>query len=213
MWQIKSFTFNGFLENTYVLHEPGGRGIIIDPGCQTVSERNRLLEYLRRESIRVEGIYNTHCHIDHILGVDFLKRELGLRLWAHSFEQFNTDNAHIFAQYVGMPQFNPCDIDEFLDDKEVLTFGESRLEVLFVPGHSPGHVVFYSAEQGFCIGGDVLFRGSVGRTDLPGGDWQTLEMNIKSVMYTLPPETVVYPGHGEPTTIGAESQSNPFVRL
>jgi glyoxylase-like metal-dependent hydrolase (beta-lactamase superfamily II) len=212
MIRVEVFTFNQFFENTYLLYDQTSEGIVVDPGCLQYSERRALQDFVEQNQIRLKGIYNTHCHIDHIFGVDFLKQKYGLKLYAHSFEQFNTENAAVFAQYMGIGGFSGCEIDEFLDDFEQIQFGESKLSLLFVPGHSPGHLAFYSQEDNFCISGDVLFWESVGRTDLPGGDRDTLEASIQDVMYSLPAETRVYSGHGQPTTIGHERNHNPFVR-
>ncbi len=212
MIEIEVFTFNNFFENTYILYDQSGQGIVVDPGCYQYSEKQAVLNFLQQKEIELVGIYNTHCHIDHIFGVDFFKQKFGIKLYAHSFEQFNTSNAHVFAQYLGISGFGGCEIDEFLDDFEEIRFGDSALRLLFVPGHSPGHLAFYSPEQEFCISGDVLFWESVGRTDLPGGDWETLKKSITETMYSLPTQTKIYSGHGQTTTVGHEKQMKGFVR-
>lgn len=212
MLQVHAFTFSPVQENTYLLISDRGDCAIVDPGCYFPEERQILREFVEKEGLRPVLLLNTHCHLDHVFGNRFVHETWGLSLHLHRDEKPVLD----FAPVSGRQWQLPFDSYEgplvYLEAGQKVNIGEEELEIRLAPGHSPGHLVFYYPAGGFLIGGDVLFRGSVGRTDLPGGDFATLERSIRSQLYTLPDETVVYPGHGEPTTIGQEKASNPFVR-
>lgn len=211
MLQVHAFTFSPVQENTYLLVNDRGDCAILDPGCYFPEERQILQEFIEKEGLRPVLLLNTHCHLDHVFGNRFVHETWGLSLHLHRDEKPVLD----FAPVSGRQWQLPFDSYEgplvYLEPGQKLTIGEEELEIRMAPGHSPGHLVFYYPAGGFLIGGDVLFQGSVGRTDLPGGDFTTLERSIRTQLYTLPDETVVYPGHGEPTTIGREKKTNPFV--
>lgn len=214
MITIKKFTFNPFAENTYVLHDAEtAEAVIIDPGCFTKEEKKELQDYISSNRLRVAKLLNTHCHIDHVLGNTWVKDEYGTELYIHQEDEAVLRAVETYASAYGFPQYQPSQANHFLKEGEKISFGSASLEVLFVPGHAPGHIAFYNKEQHFCINGDCLFQGSIGRTDLPGGDFDTLIQSIRTKLYSLPDETVVYCGHGPETTIGREKKTNPFCRV
>ncbi|PWJ42153.1 MBL fold metallo-hydrolase [Sediminitomix flava] len=212
MIEVKKFTFNDFSENTYILSDETKSSIIIDPGCLYEKERNEILKYISDNELKVEKIVNTHCHLDHVFGNRFLKDTLNvpLAIPKDEIEVFNA--APLMSKAYGLPEVEVCEYDELIENEGQISFGNSSLEILYVPGHSPGHLAFYSAEDKFVINGDVLFFGGIGRTDLPGGNYNTLENSIRTKMYALPEDTKVYCGHGPETTIANEKQFNSFVR-
>jgi hydroxyacylglutathione hydrolase len=212
MIHIKSFTFNPFSENTYVLYDESNDCIIIDPGCSHKAEENELVQFIEDHHLKPVRLLNTHCHIDHILGNKFISEKYGLPLEAHELETDNVRRADSYAAMFGMDSLNTPSIAKYLNEGDDIIFGHSRLQVLFTPGHAPGHVVFYDPLQQIVIGGDVLFRESIGRTDLPGGDFNTLIQSIQHKLFVLDDNVVVYSGHGPETTIGYEKQYNPFLQ-
>jgi glyoxylase-like metal-dependent hydrolase (beta-lactamase superfamily II) len=212
MLYIQSFTFNPVQENTYVLYNEKGAACIIDPGCYFSGEEQALKGFLEAHHLTPVLLLNTHCHLDHIFGNRFIHKTYGLTLHLHPLEKQVLDLGPVSGQLWQLPFDNYDGELHYINEGEGIQLGDDTLEILLTPGHSPGSVCFYSKEHRFLIGGDVLFNGSVGRTDLPGGDFKTLEQSIKTKLYTLPDDVVVYPGHGEPTTIGKERRSNPFVQ-
>lgn len=210
MIQIKKFTFNPFQENTYVLYDDTKSCIIVDPGCYNQAEREDLDQFIKDYELRPERLLNTHAHIDHVLGNKHVadKYQLGLELYQSSYDML--DLAARSAQVYGVPYDGSPEPTNYIEDGDEITFGESSLKVIYVPGHAPDHIVFLSEEQKFLIGGDVLFKGSIGRTDLPGGNHHQLLDNIREKIFTLNEEIVVYSGHGEETTVGFEKRTNPF---
>lgn len=213
MIKVHTFTFNAFQENTYLLVNELNEGIIIDPGCYERQECLSLKDFIATHKINVILLLNTHCHIDHVLGVEFVKRTFGITLQTHQIETQVLKAVETYADVYGFQNYEKTTVDTFLAAGDLISFGNHTLKVLFTPGHSPGHIVFYSEKDNFVIGGDVLFKQSIGRTDLPGGDFETLIKSIHTQLFTLPDHTVVYPGHGEPTTIGFEKTNNPFCAI
>jgi len=211
MLEIKSFTFNPFAENTYVLYDETKEAVIIDPGCYEKNEKELLTAFIESKNLKVVKLLNTHCHIDHVLGNAFVKRTYKVDLYIHQDDAQVLKAVEAYAGNYGFQQYEPTKEDHFIEEGDVVTFGNTSLQVIWVPGHAPGHVVFYHKESLNCIAGDTLFEGSIGRTDLPGGDHQTLLQAIKTKMLTLPDEVVIHPGHGPSTTIGMEKIHNPFV--
>jgi glyoxylase-like metal-dependent hydrolase (beta-lactamase superfamily II) len=211
MLQVMSFTFGPFSENTYVLSNEQGECIIFDPGMYQSSEEQELERYLIASKLKPVLLINTHCHIDHIMGNTYCAEKFGLNLQAHSLEKQVLDMGITSATLYGL-NYNPSvPITHYLTENDCIVLGEDKLKILFTPGHSPGSLSFYSAKQNFVISGDVLFRNSIGRTDLPGGDYDTLINSIKTKLLTLPGNTTVYSGHGPSTTIEFEVESNPFL--
>jgi len=212
MITIKTFVFNAFQENSYLLFDRDTRlGKVFDPGMNTPGERKEFDAFLSENDVKLESIVNTHCHVDHVLGCRFLKEKYNLPFLIHRNETSILEKAQLYGDYFGLEVEPPPLPDDYFAENDTVQIGNSVLGIIHVPGHSEGSVAFYCAEQGFLIAGDVLFRGSIGRTDLPGGNYETLISSIKLKLLTLPPETIVYPGHGPSTTIEHESNTNPFL--
>lgn len=213
MLSVKTFVFNPLQENTYVLYDESKKCVVIDPGCYEKEEQNELLDFIQEESLTVTHLLNTHCHVDHVLGNYFIKEKFGVKLYMHRFDEPVLKSVKAYAPNYGFFQYQEATPDVFLEEGETITIGNNTLDILFVPGHAPGHIAFYSTKDKFVIGGDVLFYNSIGRTDLPGGNFDTLINSIHKKLFALPDETVVYPGHGPATTIGFEKKTNPFCAL
>ena len=209
--EVAQFTFNAFKENTYVLYDDSLECVIIDPGCNNDSERNKLVQFIEEKQLKPVKLINTHCHIDHVLGNKFVSEKYNLPLEAHEGEiPVLAANDTVSGMY-GIPYDKSPDIEKFVESDIDYTFGNTTLRTIFTPGHSPASLSFYEATTKVLIAGDTLFQMSIGRTDLPGGDYDTLIRNIKEKLLTLPEETVVYSGHGPSTTIGQEKRANPFL--
>ncbi len=213
MITVHSFTFNALQENTYILADQTKECVIIDPGCYDKREKATLKQFIAAQGFTVKLLLNTHCHIDHVLGNYFVKTTYNVPLLISEPEQETLRAVQTYAPMYGFHQYEISEPDQFISEKDTITFGNSSLQILFVPGHSIGHLAFYSAADQFCINGDVLFRGSIGRTDLPNGDFDTLMNSIFTKLYTLPDQTKIYCGHGQPTTIAHEKKYNPFCGL
>ena len=211
---VLSLTFNAVQENTYLVFDQDTReAIIFDPGCYTAAEERRLVATVEEHSLRPARLLNTHCHFDHVFGNRFVAETYGLELGIHELEQPLLEAAPVVVSTYGMPPMDPSPAPGyFIAAGEEITLGRATLRALFCPGHSPGHLCFHNAAEGYLIGGDVLFNGSIGRTDLPLGDHDTLLGSIMTQLLPLPDETVVHCGHGPATTIGKERRSNPFLR-
>jgi glyoxylase-like metal-dependent hydrolase (beta-lactamase superfamily II) len=213
MIKIQSFTFNGFKENTYVLFDESKKCIIIDPGCYEQNEKLELERFIVDNELEPVKLINTHCHIDHVLGNRFVAEKWSLDLEMHELDLPTLHSVKDYCQLYGFHNYEESpEPSTFLKEGDKMHFGNSSLDVLFTPGHAPGHIVLYSNEQHFVIGGDVLFQMSIGRTDLPGGDYDTLINSIKDKLLPLDEQTKVYSGHGPSTTIGYEKTNNPFLK-
>ena len=211
MIQIKKFTFNPVQENTFVVYDETKECAIIDAGCYFDYEREELDRFIEDKQLKPVRLINTHCHFDHIMGITYCRARYKLQLETPADEAILVEHAVDSGDRFGIPM-EPVDApDSFFKEGDRLTFGNSYLEVIESPGHSPGGVVFYNPEQKILIAGDVLFYGSIGRTDLPGGSFEQLTNNIKTKLLTLPDETIVYCGHGPETSIGFEKKNNPFL--
>ncbi len=211
MLHVKSFTFNPFQENTYILYDDTLEAVIIDPGCYDKMEQEALTDFVTANHLKPVKLLNTHCHIDHVLGNAFVKRIYGIPLEYHQEDDPVLRAVSSYASNYGFPAYEPSEGDRFIEEDDIIQFGNTKLQTLWVPGHAPGHLVFYHPESKTCMGGDTLFQDSIGRTDLPGGDHHTLLNAIKTKLFALPEDVVVYPGHGPSTTIGREKKHNPFV--
>ena len=211
MITIKQFTFSPVQENTYILFNEDKECIIIDPGCYSSQERNQLKDYVVEHGLQPKYLLNTHCHLDHIFGNRFVATTFGLVLHIHPNEEKVLSMGPTFGDMWGLPFQNYEGDLVFLKEGDTIQLGNDLLEILEAPGHSPGSICFYNRKQQFIIGGDVLFNGSIGRTDLPMGDFDTLINSIRTKLWPLPDEVVVYSGHGPTTTIGKEKRSNPFL--
>ncbi len=213
MVQVQSFTFNPFQENTFVLWDSSQECIIIDAGCFGSTENNELKDFIHQKNLTPVQLLNTHAHVDHVLGNEFVNDTYQLRTWMHKDELPILNSVKDHAMLFGMQVESPPEPEGFLSEEDTIRFGSTELRIILVPGHSPGHLAFISDEQKFVIGGDVLFRGSIGRTDLPGGNFDQLKDSILTKFYTLDESYKVYCGHGPETTIGSEKYNNPFVSV
>lgn len=211
MIKIQKFTFNPYQENTYVLYDETGECVIIDPGMNNGSEQNALDYWIKEAGLNPVLLLNTHCHIDHVFGNKFVFDQWGLKPQFHKGELSVLQAVPAYAPQMGMYYELSPEPEVFLGETGKVSFGHSELELIFAPGHSPAHLCFYAAKDGFLIGGDVLFYASIGRTDLPGGNHEQLIANIREKLFLLPDATEVYPGHGPSTSIGFEKQNNPFL--
>lgn len=212
MAEVVKLTFNPFQENTYLVHDDTGECLIIDPGCWNAEEQRELVRAVEERGLRPVRLLNTHCHLDHVFGNKFVASRWGLSLEIHRLELPVLQAVPQVATLYGLPPVEESPAPaHFLEEGETVAFGNTTLEILFTPGHSPGSVCFYDRSAGKLIAGDVLFQRSIGRTDLPGGDHSTLIGSILSRVMPLPDETVVYPGHGPNTTVGEERAENPFL--
>lgn len=211
MITVRQFTFNPLEENTYILHNHSGQAFVIDPGMYFPAEKEALKNIIESSNLTPVKLIQTHCHLDHIFGSRWMHETYGLEMHLHTLEEqvllFGPASGQMwgltFDQYTG-----PL---HFLNDGDEIMLGEDKLEAILTPGHSPGSLCFYCKEQKFLIGGDVLFNGSIGKTDLPGGNHDNLLNSIRQRLFVLPDDVVVYPGHGPATTIGHEKKTNPFV--
>ncbi|MEN8157876.1 MAG: MBL fold metallo-hydrolase [Bacteroidota bacterium] len=211
MIRTEAITFNDFQVNTYLVWDETGECLVVDPAFYSVEEQQQLAAFITGKGLTIAGQVNTHCHVDHILGVRFMKTKYGSAFRAHAEESKAAANVSLMGDLFGWSVEPLEDIDEFIRDNQTIGVGNRSLQCIHVPGHSAGSLAFYSAEGGFVITGDALFQGSIGRTDLPGGDYDTLIASIRDRLLVLPPETVVYPGHGPSSTIGGEIAENPFL--
>ena len=211
MINLKKFTFNPYQENTYVLFDETGACVIIDPGMYDGAEQNQLVNFIKEHNLKPTLLLNTHCHIDHVLGNKFVFDQWGLKPQFHKGELFILQAVAGYAPQMGMRYDLSPEPDTFLPETGTVNFGQSTLELVFAPGHSPAHLCFYAKEENFLIGGDVLFFQSIGRTDLPGGNHQQLIKSIKETVFLLPDDCEVFPGHGPSTYIGFEKMNNPFL--
>ncbi len=211
--QVKKFTFNPFQENTYVVFDETKEAVIIDPGCYESFEEKELFDFIEDNELAVKELLNTHCHIDHVLGNQAVANKYGLTLKIHKEDLQTLNSVDSYCHLYGFHNYKKSPEPEFIDENEVIKFGNSEFKILFGPGHCPGHIAFYNPEENFIISGDILFQGSFGRVDLPGGDFATLKNSILNVLFNLPEETVVFCGHGPETTIGIEKKTNPMNQL
>lgn len=213
MITIETLVFNHWQENTYILHDETGEGVIIDCGVFFKDEEQKLMDFVKHKNIKLVKQLNTHLHIDHVLGNQFINDEYGLLTYAHRDDDFLLEEVPNYAFRLGLENVvRPPKVGTFINDNDTITFGNSELKVLLIPGHTPGHVVFYNETQQFVIAGDVLFRESIGRTDLPYGNYEDLINGIQQKLLPLNDNVVVYPGHGPSTTIGYERAHNVFLR-
>ena len=211
---VTSFTFNAFQENTYIIEDSESKkAIIIDPGCEVSTEREQILDHLAKKRLDLVAILNTHCHVDHVFGNAFLKSKYpDVPLCIHRGELTTLQAYPTFAAMYGFAAEPSPDPDRYLDGGEIFKFGNIELKILFTPGHSPASISFYNEQEDYIIAGDVLFRESIGRTDLPGGSYDTLINSIRKHFLSLPDHITVYSGHGPQTTIGHEKRNNPFLQ-
>lgn len=208
--KVNVFTFNALQENTYIVWDETNECVIIDPGCSDKAERHELDDFIAQNNLKPVHLLNTHCHIDHVLGNAHIKQTYKLKLSIHPVETETLRSVKLYASLYGYPNYEETEAEIFVQEGEKITFGNTVLDILFVPGHAPGHIAFvdYASKQVFA--GDVIFKQSIGRTDLPGGNFQQLEHSIRTKLYKLADDFVVYCGHGPKTTIGMEKKMGYF---
>lgn len=209
--KIHKFVFSPISVNTYVLSDSDGACAVIDCGCYDEAEFSRLTDYIDKHNLKPELLLNTHCHLDHIFGNGMFLKKYGLKTMACIKEEENRLNSQNHSLLFGMEMEMPPEIGTYLNDRQIVSFGGVKLEAIYVPGHSAGSIAYYSKEESCVFTGDALFAGGIGRTDLPGGNYDQLIENIKTRLLTLPPETVIYPGHGDSSTIGNEKATNRWL--
>ena len=211
--QIKRFVNNPFQELSYLLYDDSKEAVLIDCGCSNTKEQERIADFINKKELKLVKLLNTHLHIDHIAGNAFILEQFGLSPQAHRGDLPLYEQTPQQASAFGFPlNSTPPAIEVFLEEGDIITFGNQKLEILHIPGHSPGSICFHSREQGIIISGDVIFERSIGRTDLWGSDTNTLIKGIKTKILTLDESTIIAPGHGNTTTVGEEKANNPFLR-
>jgi glyoxylase-like metal-dependent hydrolase (beta-lactamase superfamily II) len=208
---IKQFTFGPFQENTFILFDETKECVIVDPGCTSSSEQQELKNFIESEKLIVKNLLNTHCHVDHIAGNKFIYDTFGHKPLIHKDDLIILNNQETICKMYGLP----CEVspqpEGFISENDTIRFGNCELKIIHAPGHAPGHVVFYHVQSKSLINGDVLFKRSIGRTDLMLGNHEQLLQSIRTKLFVLPDETIVYCGHGPETTIGEEKRMNPFL--
>lgn len=212
MITIQDFCFSAFQENTYVLYNELKEAIIIDPGCYTRIEEKMLTDFIRKENLKPTLLLNTHCHLDHVFGNNYVSETYGLTAHIHPNEQIVLDRLPEAAAKWGAPTDAYKGSIQYIQEGEMIQFGNDSFKVLLTPGHSPGSVCFYHAEQDFMIGGDLIFKDGVGRTDLPGANPLDLIKSIRTQIFPLPDSLTIYSGHGPATTWGREKEHNPYIQ-
>jgi glyoxylase-like metal-dependent hydrolase (beta-lactamase superfamily II) len=211
--KVKVFEFNPIAVNTYVLHDKTGECVIIDAACFYHDEERALFDYINDKKLIIKHVLSTHLHFDHVFGVNFIQSQFNVPMEANKADEFLLETMNEQLSLFG---FTANDkhvptIGKYIDENDIIEFGNQKLSILHIPGHSPGSIAFYSEADKFVVSGDVLFNGSIGRTDLPQGNHNQLIDGIKAKLLTLPDDTIVYPGHGPATTIKREKKSNPFL--
>ena len=211
--KIKSFTFNPFQENTYIIYDKTKECLIVDPGCYTEEEKNILKEFITKQKLTPTKLINTHCHIDHILGNKFVHQQWGVPLYIHKADLPLLENAKKISEMYGFENYEDSPLPQhYLEEQNIITCGKSSFNILFTPGHAPGHICLLNKKNNIIISGDVIFKNSIGRTDLPGGDHNTLMNSIMKKIFPLPNETQMFCGHGPITSLGSEKKYNPFLQ-
>lgn len=208
--EIIRLVFSPIEVNTYILADESGGCAIIDCGCYNEDEFSILTKLLEEKKLMPQLLLNTHCHLDHVFGNRLILKKYGLRTLCHSGDERNRLDSVQHAIFFGLEMGIPPEPRRFIDDGQFITFGSVTLKALHVPGHSDGSIAYFSEKDGVVFTGDALFKGSIGRTDLPGGDYNTLINSIRNKLFVLPPSTIVYPGHGEKTSVENEIKTNPY---
>lgn len=214
MLKLESLIFNPFSENSFIVYDETNECVIVDPGCTNAAEEDRLFGFIDSHQLKPLMVINTHGHVDHVVGNNAVKRRYGIKVAAHLDMHHDFTQAKRQAVWLGMQPEGDIDLPDIdLQDDQEIKVGNGILEVICTPGHAKGSISLYAPAEGWVITGDALFCRSIGRTDLPGGDFEELRESIRTRLFSLPNETEVFPGHGESTTIGEEKDFNPFVAV
>lgn len=212
MISIKSFVFNPFQVNAFLLYSKEGECIIVDAACQSDEEIRKVELFIEDNNLRPKALVNTHGHVDHLPGVKYFREKYNIPFYMHERDEFLIDNALVHGKVFGFDIEQPPKPDRYLQESEELHLGENEIRILHVPGHSPGSVVLHLVNEKVILSGDVLFNRSIGRTDLPGGDYNQLISGIQNKLLILDEDITVFPGHGPSTTIKEEKNLNPFLQ-
>lgn len=212
MIEIKKFTFNPIMENTYVIHDETLEAAVIDAGCYSDAEKNQLKKYIDDNNLIIKRVLNTHLHFDHQFGNRFLFESFGIKPEAHPADEFMLERVKVNAVIYGFRvKEDAQELGAYLVENQEIKIGNITLTCFHIPGHAPGHLVFHCEKEKNLFSGDVIFKGSIGRTDLEQGDYASLIKGINAKIMILPDDTKVYPGHGPSTTVGYERQFNPYL--
>jgi hydroxyacylglutathione hydrolase len=211
MSKIRKFVFSPFSENTYVISDETGECVIIDPGCLSQQEKETLASFIETSALKPVALLQTHTHLDHVFGSAYVKRKFGIPMLMHQADLPVLNDVELRCKTWGIQGYEPVEPDGFLNEGDRYTFGNTKLDIIWVPGHAPGHIAFICHEDRYIIGGDCLFRMSVGRTDFPLCSHADLMQSIRDKFFSLPDDYVVYAGHMDETTIGFEKKHNPFL--
>lgn len=212
MSHLKKFVFSPFSENTYVVYDETKECVVIDPGCLSQAEKETLSDFIKKQGLKPKAILQTHTHLDHVFGSAYVKRNFGIPMLMHQADLPVLNDVELRCKTWGIPGYEPVEPDGFLNEGETYSFGNTKFEIIWVPGHAPGHIAFICHEDRYIIGGDCLFRMSIGRTDFPLCSHEKLMESIRNKFFTLPDDYTVYAGHMDETTIGFEKQHNPFLK-
>ena len=212
MLSIHLFCFNPFQENTYLIVNEAKKAIIVDPGCYSEEEKSALTHFIEKNELTPTLLLNTHCHLDHVFGNQFVSDYYTLTAHLHINEQVVLDRLPEAGARWGVPATKYTGPIQYIEEGQIIPFGNSQFKVILTPGHSPGSVCFYNEEAQFMIGGDLIFKDGVGRTDLPGSNPADLIKSIAEKILPLPNETIIYSGHGPETTLGREKAANPYIK-
>ncbi|MCT4582165.1 MAG: MBL fold metallo-hydrolase [Flavobacteriales bacterium] len=213
MITVEQHTFNPFQENTFLIYDETKEALVVDPGCYFPEEKERLKQLIETKELQLKGIISTHSHLDHVFGNKYIMDTFNVGLTIHREDLQTLKMLSRTAEMYGIPNVETSpEPTHFIAEGEQVKLGNSVLEVVFVPGHAPGHIAFISHEDRFVINGDCLFQGSIGRTDLPGGNMEQLLRSIREKIFSLPDDYTVYCGHGPSTTVGYEKENNPFLK-
>jgi len=208
--EVFKFVFSPIEVNTYILADESGICAVIDCGCYNKSEFKTFTDFVEKKKFRPALLLNTHCHLDHIFGNGMFREKYGFGAYCHKDDEYNRKDSLIHASFFGLKMEMPPEPEGFIADGQEIECGSLRLKAIHVPGHAAGSLAFYYEEGRILFTGDSLFAGTIGRTDLPGGSYETLINSIKLKLFVLPPDTIIYPGHGDKSTIGDEMKSNPY---
>ena len=213
MITVEQLTYNPFQENTYLVYDETKECVVIDPGMYTQEERDSFAEHIEKKGYKLVNLVSTHSHLDHVFGNAFVAEKYNLGLQIHKEDLQTLEMFERTVELYQIPNTQPSPKPaSFFAEGDKISFGNSFLDILFVPGHSPGHVAFVAHEEKFAINGDCLFNGSIGRTDLPGGNHEQLLESVRTKLFTLDDDYKIYCGHGPATTVGFEKENNPYLQ-